>query len=94
MAEQSHIPNLDGLVELGNRDGVDIRPTLLRVTTDLYVAKDRHSAAEEQHYTELALRLIDLVDAPTPRDRRAAPLRTTPALRPRSCSVSPRSGGA
>jgi hypothetical protein len=65
MAEQSHIPNLDGLVELGNRDGVDIRPTLLRVTTDLYVAKDRHSSAEERHYTELALRLIDLVDAPT-----------------------------
>ena len=61
----SQIANLDGLYELGQRDGVDIRPTLLRVTTDLYVAKDTHSVEEERHYTELALRLIELVDAPT-----------------------------
>ena len=65
MAEQRSIPNLDGLVALANRDGVDIKPTLLRVMTDLYVQKPRHSAEEEQHYTELALRLIDAVDAPT-----------------------------
>jgi hypothetical protein len=57
-------PSLDGLVALG-RDGIDIQPTLLRVVTDLYVQKPRHSDEEEQHYTELALRLIDLVDAPT-----------------------------
>jgi hypothetical protein len=65
MAEQSNIPNLDGLAELAHRDGVDIKPTLLRVMTDLYVQKPRHTAEEEQHYTELALRLIDAVDAPT-----------------------------
>ena len=60
-----HHPNLNGLVELANRDGVDIRPTLLRVMTDLYVQKPMHSEQEEQHFTELALRLIDLVDAGT-----------------------------
>jgi hypothetical protein len=68
-------PNLDGLVTLANRDGVDIKPTLLRVTTDLYVQKTRHSAEEERHYTELALRLIEAVDAPT----RAAVLKTLSA---------------
>jgi len=58
-------PNLNGLVELSNRDGVDIRPTLLRVMTDLYVQKPVHTEQEETHFTELALRLIDLVDAGT-----------------------------
>ena len=48
-----------------NRDGVDIRPTLLRVMTDLYVQKAQHTEQEEQQFTELALRLIDLVDAKT-----------------------------
>lgn len=65
MIEVPHLPNLNGLVELANRDGVDIRPTLLRVMTDLYVQKPKHSEQEEHHFTELALRLIDLVDAPT-----------------------------
>src|SRR5882757_5260718 len=58
-------PHLDGLVDLACRDGVDIRPTLLRVLTDLYVQKPSHSAAEETQYVELALGLIDSVDAPT-----------------------------
>jgi hypothetical protein len=58
-------PNLNGLVELGNREGVDIRPTLLRVMTDLYIQKPKHTEQEEKHYTELALRLIELVDAKT-----------------------------
>jgi hypothetical protein len=58
-------PTLDSLVDLACRDGVDIRPTLLRVSTDLYVQKRIHSADEEVQYTELALGLIDAVDAPT-----------------------------
>jgi hypothetical protein len=33
--------------------------------TDLYVQKPMHSEEEERHYTELAIRLIDLVDAST-----------------------------
>jgi len=56
---------LDSLVDLACRDGVDIRPTLLRVLTDLYVQKARHSAEEEIQYVELALGLIDAVDAQT-----------------------------
>jgi len=58
-------PPLDGLVDLACRDGVDIRPTLLRVLTDLYVQKPVHTADEEVQYVELALRLIEAVDAPT-----------------------------
>ncbi|HMK82031.1 MAG TPA: DUF2336 domain-containing protein [Xanthobacteraceae bacterium] len=55
-------PSLEGLDSLARRDGVDIRPTLVRVLTDLYVQKPAHSAEEERHYTELMLRLIDAVD--------------------------------
>ena len=55
-------PHLDGLVDLACRDGVDIRPTLLRVITDLYVQKPTHSALEEAQYLELALGLVDAVD--------------------------------
>ena len=58
-------PKLEGLDSLARRDGVDIRPTLARVLTDLYVQKPSHSAEEERHYTELALRLIDSVDLAT-----------------------------
>ncbi len=71
-------PHLDGLVDLACRDGVDIRPTLLRVLTDLYVQKPSHSAAEEAQYLELALGLIDSVDAPT-RAAVAASLANYPA---------------
>jgi hypothetical protein len=56
---------LDGLVDLACRDGVDVRPTLLRVLTDLYVQKPTHSEDETIQYVELALGLIDAVDAPT-----------------------------
>ena len=62
---KSAYPPLDGLVDLACRDGVDIRPTLLRVLTDLYVQKPVHSAEEETQYVELARGLIDAVDAST-----------------------------
>ncbi len=39
-----------------------MRPTLLRVLTELYVQKPTHTADEERHYTELALRLLDSAD--------------------------------
>ena len=58
-------PTLDNLVDLACRDGVDIRPTLLRVLTDLYVQKPAHSTEEEIQYVELALGLIEAADAPT-----------------------------
>lgn len=65
MAKSSAYPPLDGLLDLACRDGVDIRPTLLRVLTDLYVQKPAHGAEDEAQYVELALRLIEAVDAPT-----------------------------
>lgn len=58
-------PKLEGLDSLARRDGVDIRPTLVRVLTDLYVQKHAHTSEEERHYTELVLRLIDFVDLGT-----------------------------
>src|SRR5580658_1594764 len=63
--EPSSLFSLDGLAEIGLRGGVDMRPTLVRVLTDLYVQKLRHTPDEERHYTELALRLLDSVDVPT-----------------------------
>jgi hypothetical protein len=65
MTDYSAFPRIEGLVDLACRNGVDVRPTLLRVLTDLYVQARAHSADEETQYTELALRLIDSVDAPT-----------------------------
>ena len=62
IVRNTDFPNLDGLVGLAKNDGVDIRPTLLRVLTDFYVQKPKHSPEETRHYTELALRLIDAVD--------------------------------
>ncbi len=56
---------LGRLNDLGLRRGIDMRPTLLRVLTDLYVHRLSHTADEERHYTELALRLLEAVDVPT-----------------------------
>ncbi len=63
--ETASLSTLDGLTDLGLRSGVDMRPTLLRILTDLYVQKFRHTPEEERHYTELALRLLDAVDVAT-----------------------------
>lgn len=58
-------PGFDGLMTLSRREGVDIRPTLLRVLTDLYVQASAHSADEERQFVELTTRLIDQVDDAT-----------------------------
>src|SRR6202167_2673127 len=63
--ESGSLFNLDNLTRVPSRGGVDMRPTLLRVLTDLYVQKLTHTPDEERHYTELALRLLDGVDVPT-----------------------------
>ena len=55
----------DGLMSLSRREGVDIRPTLLRVLTDLYVQTSTHSEEEAQQFVELTSRLIDQVDDAT-----------------------------
>jgi hypothetical protein len=57
---------LDGLVDLSRRQGVDVRPSLLRVLTDLYVQQpQRHTDEEERQYAELAGRLLPVVDKAT-----------------------------
>jgi hypothetical protein len=58
-------PGFDGLMMLSRREGVDIRPTLLRVLTDLYVQASAHSADEERQFIELTSRLIEQVDDAT-----------------------------
>ncbi len=58
-------PGFDGLMTLSRREGVDIRPTLLRVLTDLYVQASVHNAEEERQFIELTSRLIDEVDDAT-----------------------------
>src|ERR1700704_562231 len=58
-------PGFDGLMTLSRREGVDIRPTLLRVLTDLYVQTRAHSAEEARQFVELTSRLIDQVDDAT-----------------------------
>jgi hypothetical protein len=58
-------PGFDGLMTLSRREGVDIRPTLLRVLTDLYVQANAHSAEEERQFIELTSRLIEEVDDAT-----------------------------
>jgi hypothetical protein len=59
------LSGLDNLTELGTRSGIDVRPTLLRVLTDLYVQKPTHTRDEDRQYTELALRLMEAVDVAT-----------------------------
>jgi hypothetical protein len=58
-------PNFDSLIDLSHRDGVDIRPTLLRVITDSYLQCLLHGPDDERQYTELALRLLDETDMAT-----------------------------
>lgn len=57
--------NLDGLVRLSQRQGVDIRRPLLRVLTDLYVQEHHHTQQQEQQFVELTIRLLPDIDAPT-----------------------------
>ncbi len=65
MTKPAFFPGFDGLMTLSRREGVDIRPTLLRVLTDLYVQAAAHSADEERQFIELSSRLIDEVDDAT-----------------------------
>ena len=94
MAAQS-LFSLEGLTDFGLRNSVDVRPTLLRVLTDLYVHRLAHTPDEERHYTELALRLLEAVDVPTRiavakrlAGYRAAPARVFRAAPSRSRAVS------
>jgi hypothetical protein len=65
MTTPALFPGFDGLMTLSRREGVDIRPTLLRVLTDLYVQASTHSEDEARQFVELTSRLIDQVDDAT-----------------------------
>ena len=65
MTPHPSFPGFDGLMTLSRREGVDIRPTLLRVLTDLYVQARAHSTEEARQFVELTSRLIDQVDDAT-----------------------------
>jgi Uncharacterised protein conserved in bacteria (DUF2336) len=65
MTKPPFFPGFDGLMTLSRREGVDIRPTLLRVLTDLYVQARAHSDDEARQFVELTSRLIDQVDDAT-----------------------------
>ena len=57
--------SLQGLIELSRRDGVEIRPTLLRVLVDLYIQLPMHTASEASRFTELVCRLLEHADQRT-----------------------------
>jgi hypothetical protein len=78
MDPTSAFPGLEDLVDVGQDTEIDMRPTLLRVLTDLYLQRPVHTPEDERYYTELALRLIDAADVPT-RAALAARLATYPA---------------
>jgi hypothetical protein len=78
MDPTSAFPGLEDLVDVGRDTEIDMRPTLLRVLTDLYLQRPVHTPEDERYYTELALRLIDAADVPT-RAVLAARLATYPA---------------
>jgi hypothetical protein len=65
MTSAPPFPGFDGLMSLSRREGVDIRPTLLRVLTDLYVQASTHNEEEARQFVELTSRLIDQVDDAT-----------------------------
>src|SRR6185437_2574834 len=65
MTDYSAFPRIEGLVDLACRKGIDVRPTLLRVLTDLYVQSQSHTASEEAQYVALALPLIESADEAT-----------------------------
>jgi hypothetical protein len=60
----STFASVEGLLDLDRHAGIDMRPTLLLVLTDLYLQKRTHPPEDERYYTELALRLIDATDVP------------------------------
>jgi hypothetical protein len=69
---------LEDMLDPGHGSGIDMRPTLLRVLTDLYLQRPTHALEDERYYTELALRLLEAVDV-AQRARLAARLAPYPS---------------
>lgn len=57
------LPQVQRLIGLARSNGVDVRPTLLRVVVDQFVAEPHHSAAEVTRFGELVLHLLDRAEA-------------------------------
>jgi hypothetical protein len=57
--------NTDIPIELGDRPGAEMTARLLLALTALYVQRPTHTVEEQQQYIELALRLVDRVEAAT-----------------------------
>jgi hypothetical protein len=57
--------NSEILIELDDRPGADMTARLLLALTALYVQRPTHTVEEQQQYVELALRLVDKVEAAT-----------------------------
>lgn len=56
---------LETLESLSRQEGMDVRPILVRVLTDLFLQKPNHSPDEIARYEELTLQLLDVVDVAT-----------------------------
>jgi uncharacterized protein (DUF2336 family) len=56
---------VETLERLSKLEGVDVRPILARVLTDLFVQKPHHAPDEIARFEELALQLLDVVDQDT-----------------------------
>jgi hypothetical protein len=61
----THAPDLSGLMELARNRDIDVRPVILRVQTDLFVAAASHDHQSIRQYESLACGLIPLVDEAT-----------------------------
>ncbi len=58
-------PELQGLVAIAREEGLDMKPILLRVLTDLYVSIESHSSDEVAQYQEIGGTLAGQVDTET-----------------------------
>jgi uncharacterized protein (DUF2336 family) len=54
---------VETLERLSRQEGVDVRPILVRVLTDLFVQKQGHAPEDVARYEELVGNLLDVVDA-------------------------------
>jgi uncharacterized protein (DUF2336 family) len=58
-------PSLDALMAMARQEGLDMKPVLLRVLTDMFIATGAHSRDEEAQFEEIASTLVRQVDSDT-----------------------------
>lgn len=59
-------PELHGLLAIAREEGLDMKPVLLRVLTDLYVSAPHHSSDEIIQFREIAGQMIRMWTSPPP----------------------------